>query len=295
MIGAIIGAVLLWVGGKAVLIDGSMSSDGFIKFFTFLFAMFQPAKKIAGVSVEINKGIASAQRVFNILDMDFNKKNNNDLINIKHFKNYIEFKDVDFSYNGTNKVLNNINIRIKKGEKIALVGRSGSGKTTFTNLILDFYQPNSGRIIIDDIHYKNVTSNSLRNLIGLVSQEPILFNDTIKNNIMYGTSLLEKNDKIINAASIANIKDFIESLPMFAIFKHILFNPIFIFNNVVFSESNVGTGGSSTNELIAVFVIETTFPEVRPCPVASPHMATHPPSSFCIKSKKSPPTSVAVC
>ena len=213
IIGVSLAAILLWFGGQQVLLDSSMSSDDFLRFIIFLFALLQPARKLGSGVAAIQSGIAGADRVFNILDMDFNKKNNNDLINIKHFKNYIEFQDVDFSYNGANKVLNNINIRIKKGEKIALVGRSGSGKTTFTNLILDFYQPNSGRIIIDDVHYKNVTSNSLRNLIGLVSQEPILFNDTIKNNIIYGTSLLEKNDKIINAASIANIKDFIESLP----------------------------------------------------------------------------------
>jgi len=86
----------------------------------------------------------------------------------------------------------------------------------------------------------------------------------------------------------------IDSSPILAIFKHILFKPIFIFRSVLFNESRVGTGSSSTSELIAVFVMDTTLPEVRPCPVASPHIATHLPSSFCIKSKKSPPTSVAV-
>ena len=213
IIGVSLAAVLLWFGGQQVLLDSTMSSDDFLRFIIFLFALLQPARKLGSGVAAIQSGIAGADRVFNILDMDFNKKNNKDLIKIKNFENYIEFKNVDFNYNDEIKVLNNINVKINKGEKIALVGRSGSGKTTFANLVLDFYQPNSGSIIIDAQDYKKVTSNSIRNIIGLVSQEPILFNDSIKNNIMYGMSLLDKDDKMINAAKIANIKGFIETLP----------------------------------------------------------------------------------
>ena len=213
IIGVSLAAVLLWFGGQQVLLDSTMSSDDFLRFIIFLFALLQPARKLGSGVAAIQSGIAGADRVFNILDMDFNKKNNKDLIKIKNFENYIEFKNVDFNYNDEIKVLNNINVKINKGEKIALVGRSGSGKTTFANLVLDFYQPNSGSIIIDAQDYKKVTSNSIRNIIGLVSQEPILFNDSIKNNIMYGMSLLDKDDKMINAAKIANIKGFIENLP----------------------------------------------------------------------------------
>ena len=213
IIGVSLAAILLWYGGQQVLLDSSLSSDDFLRFIIFLFALLQPARKLGSGVAAIQSGIAGADRVFNILDMNFNKKNNFDLKNIKNFKNYIEFKNVNFNYNHKTKVLQNINVKINKGEKIALVGRSGSGKTTFSNLLLDFYQPNSGSIIIDDSDYKKVTSTSLRNIIGLVSQEPILFNDSIRNNIMYGMSNLDNNDKMINAAKIANIKDFIESLP----------------------------------------------------------------------------------
>ena len=213
IIGVSLAAILLWYGGQQVLLDSSISSDDFLRFIIFLFALLQPARKLGSGVAAIQSGIAGADRVFNILDMNFNKKNNFDLKNIKNFKNYIEFKNVNFNYNHKTKVLQNINVKINKGEKIALVGRSGSGKTTFSNLLLDFYQPNSGSIIIDDSDYKKVTSTSLRNIIGLVSQEPILFNDSIRNNIMYGMSNLDNNDKMINAAKIANIKDFIESLP----------------------------------------------------------------------------------
>ncbi len=213
MIGAIIGAVLLWIGGKAVLIDGNMSSDGFIKFFTFLFAMFQPAKKIAGVSVEINKGIASAQRVFNILDdQQIELYNNKDKIGIDNFKNTLEFNNVIFSYNGRQNVLDNINININKGDFIALVGESGSGKTTFIDLILNFYKVNSGSINIDGININDININSLRNKFGLVSQDNFLFNDTIYNNIRFG-DLNARDEKIYDAAKRANAFDFINQFP----------------------------------------------------------------------------------
>tara|TARA_B100000579_G_C22833842_1_gene857467 strand:+ start:61 stop:1878 length:1818 start_codon:yes stop_codon:yes gene_type:complete len=213
MIGAIIGAVLLWVGGKAVLIDGSMSSDGFIKFFTFLFAMFQPAKKIAGVSVEINKGIASAQRVFNILD-DQRKEvyNSNNKINKEKFEHNIKFNNVTFSYDGKNNVLKNINIDINKGDFIALVGESGAGKTTFIDLILNFYTLKNGSINFDGVNINDININSLRNMIGLVSQDNFLFNDTIYNNISFG-DLNAEHKKVYNAAKRANAFDFINQFP----------------------------------------------------------------------------------
>ncbi len=209
MIGAIIGAVLLWVGGKAVLIDGSLSSDGFIKFFTFLFAMFQPAKKIASVSVEINKGIASAQRVFSILDDEqIELYNNKNKIDIDKFKNKLEFNNVVFSYDGKQNVLDNINININKGDFIALVGESGSGKTTFIDLILNFYKVNNGSINIDGININKININSLRKKIGLVSQDNFLFNDSIYNNIGFG-NLNSNDEEIYSAAKRANAFDFI--------------------------------------------------------------------------------------
>ena len=212
MIGALIGAVLLWVGGKLVLVDGHLSADGFIKFFTFLFAMFTPAKKIANVSVEINRGIASADRVFNILDdSEIEIYNNPIKTEIDRF-NQLEFKDVSFSYNGIDTVLNKINVIINKGDFIALVGESGSGKTTFSDLVLNFYDINHGSITIDNINLKDININSLRNRIGLVSQDDILFNDTIYNNIKIG-NMDATEEQIFEAAKKSNAYEFINKMP----------------------------------------------------------------------------------
>tara|TARA_B100000965_G_scaffold219051_1_gene183384 strand:- start:3368 stop:5176 length:1809 start_codon:yes stop_codon:yes gene_type:complete len=209
MIGAMIGAVLLWVGGKQVLISYTLTGDGFIKFFTFLFSMFTPAKKLAGVSVEINRGIASAERVFDILD---NKEvyDNNNKCNIDGFSNSIEFKDASFAYENNNNVLNKINIKINKGEFIALVGESGAGKTTFADLIPRYYSIKNGEILFDGININDINIRSLREKIGIVPQDSILFNDTIYNNIKYG-NLSSSKKEILQAAEIANATDFITS------------------------------------------------------------------------------------
>jgi len=209
MIGAMIGAILLWVGGKQVLISYTLTGDGFIKFFTFLFSMFQPAKKIAGVSVEINRGIASAERVFEILD---NKEvyNHNNKFNIDSFNDSIEFSNVSFAYEKNDNVLDEINIKINKGELVALVGESGAGKTTFADLIPRYYSINTGMISLDGIDINNIDIYSLRKQIGIVPQDSILFNDTIYNNIKYGN--LEADEKeIFKAAEIANATDFINN------------------------------------------------------------------------------------
>ena len=212
IIGALIGAILLWVGGKLVLIDGTLSPDGFIKFFTFLFAMFQPAKKIANVNVEINRGIASADRIFSILDnQDIEVYDDKSKININSF-NKLEFKDVSFSYDDKNNVLNNINVEINKGDFIALVGESGSGKTTFLDLLLHFYKLDKGAIAIDNINISNININSLRKRIGLVSQDDILFNDTIYNNIHLG-NINANTEEVHEAAKKANAYEFIDKMP----------------------------------------------------------------------------------
>ncbi len=212
MIGALIGAVLLLVGGSLVLIDGNLSADGFIKFFTFLFSMFTPAKKIANVNAEINRGISSAERVFSILNnaeveiYDDQEKNKLDRID------KLEFKDVSFSYDKQNNVLSKINVTINKGDFIALVGESGSGKTTFSDLILNFHDLQYGKIIINDININNINVNSLRDRIGLVPQDNILFNDTIYNNINLGNIGAEEV-QVYEASKKANAYEFINKMP----------------------------------------------------------------------------------
>ena len=211
MMGALIGALLLLFGGKLVLVNQSLSPDGFIKFFTFLFAMFQPAKKIANVNAEINRGISSAERVFNILDTsEIEEFDDNSKIEIDKIDK-IDFKDVTFSYDKKVNVLKNINASIKKGDFIALVGESGSGKTTFSDLIMNFHSFKNGNINIDDIDIRNINVNSLRKKIGLVSQDSILFNDTVSNNIKLG-SPQSSNKDVYESAKKANALEFIEKM-----------------------------------------------------------------------------------
>ena len=211
MMGALIGALLLLFGGKLVLVNQSLSPDGFIKFFTFLFAMFQPAKKIANVNAEINRGISSAERVFNILDTtEIEEFDDNSKIEIDKIDK-IDFKDVTFSYDKKVNVLKNINVSIKKGDFIALVGESGSGKTTFSDLIMNFHHLENGNINIDDIDIRDINVNSLRQKIGLVSQDSILFNDTVSNNIKLG-SPQSSNKDIYESAKKANAFEFIEKM-----------------------------------------------------------------------------------
>ena len=212
MIGAGIGAILLWVGGQQVLIDQTLSADGFIKFFTFLFAMFTPAKKLANVNVEISRGIASAERIFTILD--YNKiDNENAKYNLDSFKEKIEFKDVSFKYeDNKNLILKNINLTINKGDVIAVVGESGAGKTTFADLLPRYFKTIKGDIIFDNMNINDIDIHSLRKNIGIVSQSNILFNETVYNNIKFGN--IDATDKdIYKAAQIANAADFINKFP----------------------------------------------------------------------------------
>ena len=215
MIGSIIGAILLWDGGKQVLIDGTLTPDGFIKFFTFLFAMFTPAKKLVNLNAEINTGIASAKRIYTLLDSELfdnldDRKNKK--IAINDFNQKIEFQNVFYKYNDNQDyTLKDINFVINKGDKIALVGESGSGKTTFSDLISRYYSVSKGNIIIDGIDINSLDIISLRKKIGIVSQNNLLFNTSIYDNIKFGNISASEED-IFNAAKIANACDFIEKL-----------------------------------------------------------------------------------
>ena len=215
MIGSIIGAILLWDGGKQVLIDGTLTPDGFIKFFTFLFAMFTPAKKLVNLNAEINTGIASAKRIYTLLDSELfdnldDRKNKK--IAINDFNQKIEFQNVFYKYNDNQDyTLKDINFVINKGDKIALVGESGSGKTTFSDLISRYYSVSKGNIIIDGIDINSLDIISLRKKIGIVSQNNLLFNTSIYDNIKFGNINASEED-IFNAAKIANACDFIEKL-----------------------------------------------------------------------------------
>jgi subfamily B ATP-binding cassette protein MsbA len=217
MIGVILGAVLLWIGGLAVLSSDlgtqSLEAEKFVRFIIFLFAMLQPARKLTGVASIMQQGIASAERVFSILDVKLDTKKSTELVEIKDFNSSIEFQNVSFTYESSNKpAINNINFTIDKGNYIALIGESGAGKSTTIDLLMRFYDPSKGNITIDGTNLKKLSKKSLRKHIGIVPQDIILFNDTVKNNISYGFENPEMKD-IKEAAKAANAIDFINELP----------------------------------------------------------------------------------
>ncbi|NOZ07789.1 MAG: ATP-binding cassette domain-containing protein [FCB group bacterium] len=213
IIGVSIGVVLLWVGGMDVLSGKGLGGDDFMRYIILLFAMLQPAKSLGNVNSQIQAALASADRVFNILDTDATLKEIANPVPISRFTGVIEFKDVSFKYESSAvHSLSHVDAAIHKGEIVALVGLSGAGKTTFVDLIPRFYDVTSGSITIDGIDIRKLSLSSLRGLMGIVTQETILFNDTIGNNIAYG-SPDKTPDQIRRAARMANALEFIEQLP----------------------------------------------------------------------------------
>ena len=212
MIGAFIGVCLLWIGGHDVLVAQNMNSEDFIRFILILFSVLGPIRNLSNVSVELQKGFASADRVFEVLDTPESIKSKPDAITISELNDQICFKSVSFNYDGTDSVLKDVSFNMKKGTVTALVGSSGAGKSTIADLIPRFYDVVGGSVTIDGVDIKNIEINSLRRLMGIVSQETILFNDTIGSNIKYG--LQSVSDKRLEvAAKNANALDFIKEQP----------------------------------------------------------------------------------
>ena len=211
-IGLIVGVLLIWFGGISVLQQGAMSSEDFIKFILLLFAMLQPIRKLANVNVLFQNGIAAAERVFSVFDNHDKIPESKNAFKINSFKNSINFKDVNFKYEGQDSlILDNINLEICKGQTVAIVGKSGAGKTTLTDLLPRFYDPISGNIFIDKINLKDLNLKNLRDLYGIVTQNVILFNETIKNNIIHGNKNASEND-VNKAVKSANIQDLVDKL-----------------------------------------------------------------------------------
>ena len=210
-LGIVVIGCLLWYGGKMVLINDSLNATTFISFMALAYNILTPAKSISKSFYSLKKGDAAAERVIEILESKNAIEDTPYSTKINEFKSEINFKNIHFSYS-RNFYLKDFSLEIKKGKSIALVGSSGSGKTTLVNLINRFYDTDSGKILIDNIEIKNINLKSLRSLIGMVTQESILFNDTIKNNILIGDPTASE-ETIIKAAKIANAHDFIDSLP----------------------------------------------------------------------------------
>ena len=211
--GATIAALLLWVGARDVLVVESISSEDFLRFILLLFSLFQPLKNLTNVVNELQNGLASADRVFTIMDIKSDIQDVNHATEVNDLKNSLSFDNVSFSYGDEkDKVLSNINFQINKGEILALVGPSGAGKSTLVDLIPRFYDTLGGSIKIDGKDIKELKINSLRSLMGIVTQETFLFDDSVKANIAYGVENIS-DDKIKDAAIAANAHEFIKDLP----------------------------------------------------------------------------------
>lgn len=203
-------AFIVFYGGYNV-IKGVATPGTFFSFLAALLMLYEPVKRLSGVNNTIQQGLAAASRIFEVLDAVPEILNRPGAKTLHSINQGIEFQDVSFRYE-EEWVLKNINLQIKTGEVVAFVGASGGGKTTLLNLLPRFYDVSSGRILIDGVDIRDYTVESLRSMIGIVTQQTILFNDTVKNNIAYG-KMGEPMEEIIKAAKAANAHGFIQNLP----------------------------------------------------------------------------------
>ena len=210
-LGAITIGLIVFFGGKLSLEGNGLSGSEFIFYIGTFYTLLDPIKKFSKSLSDIQKGEVSAQRIFEILDADVTIKDHDNAKSIDAFEDKIEFKNVTFGY-GDDTIIENFNLTINKGETVALVGQSGSGKSTLANLLTRFWDVKSGQILIDGIDIKDIKLKNYRDLFGLVTQDSILFNDTIANNIALGNKN-PNQDEIIKAAQIANAEEFIVKQP----------------------------------------------------------------------------------
>ena len=202
---------VLWFGGMMVLKENALDASTFIVYLGLAYNILTPAKALSGATYRVKKASASADRIFQVID---NNSTINEKINAKQiedFKKEIKLNKVAFRYENTD-VIRDLNIKIIKGQSVALVGQSGSGKSTIANLICRFYDINDGSITIDGVDIKNIKKKSLRDLIGLVTQDSILFNDTIKNNLLIAMPNAT-DEEIIDSLKVANAWEFVKDLP----------------------------------------------------------------------------------
>ncbi|MDR0295329.1 MAG: ABC transporter ATP-binding protein/permease [Prevotellaceae bacterium] len=210
-LGITVAMVILLFGGWWILnAKSTFTVSSFIVYLAFYYQILVPLKSIATAYTDIRRGMASADRIFEVLDTSIEIKKVENPIDINSFEKNIEFKDVCFAYQSL-AVLNNVNITFSKGKMYAIVGPSGAGKTTMVDLIPRFYDVTSGAILIDGIDIRQYQPKKLMSLIGVVNQEPILFNDTVHNNIAFGLENVPE-EAIMEAAKIANAHDFIMEL-----------------------------------------------------------------------------------
>lgn len=212
VIGTGIAVTLLWIGAREVLVDQSLTGADLITFLIYVLRLLQPLKQITAVPATAQSSLASAERLFDILDTPAEYERDRGTHVVTKFERDIAFESVGFAYEES-AVLRDISFRAARGDVIALVGASGAGKTTLVDLIPRFYDPTAGVIKLDGVDLQAITLTSLRSLIGIVSQDTVLFHDTVRNNIAYGSAARYTDAEIEQAARAANAHAFIEALP----------------------------------------------------------------------------------
>ncbi|MBN2035717.1 MAG: ATP-binding cassette domain-containing protein [Chitinispirillaceae bacterium] len=213
LLGVLVVIILLWYGGQQVLLSGGFGAEDFVRFLVFLFSVFTPLKTLGTINNTLQRGFAAAERVFSVLDAPSEPIARQEASLFPVFEREIAFSNVCFTYPGcSDEVLHDITFTLKKGSIIALVGSSGSGKSTLLDLLPRFYTVSSGVIAVDGRDIREIDLAGLRSLFGIVSQETILFNDTVRNNIAYGLNSVPQ-EQVIEAAGAAQAWEFIERLP----------------------------------------------------------------------------------
>ncbi len=210
-LGIFVIVIILWFGGNMVLVEGTLNAAAFIAFLGLAYNILTPAKQISKATYSVKKGNAAAERIIEVLETPSNLTDAKNAIIVKDFEKEVVIKNISFKYEDE-FVLKNFSLTVPKGSTVALVGQSGSGKSTIANLVTRFYDVNEGTIKIDGTDIRQITKHSLRSLMGLVTQDSILFNDTIKNNVSLG-KVTATNDEIIDALKIANAWEFVKDLP----------------------------------------------------------------------------------
>ena len=205
-----IAIVVFFAGYRSI--QGAITLGEFVSFLAALMLAYQPVRALAGINVGIQEGITAAKRIYEIIDQKNEIFNDENAPSLKLKNATLEFKNISFTYPDGTHALKNLSAKIEGGKKVGLVGISGSGKTTFLNLIPRFFNLKHGTILIDDQNINNINLNSLRKEISIVSQDVILFDDTIRSNILYGNASAS-NDEIVNACKFAAAQDFVEKLP----------------------------------------------------------------------------------
>jgi subfamily B ATP-binding cassette protein MsbA len=212
-LGTLIVVLLLWTGARWVLVDHTLQASQFLVFLTFVMRMLQPLKQLSQIPAVAQNSFASAERLFEVLDMPTEKSTDRGTREARGFERAIVFDHLSFAYDKGTDVLSDISFTVRKGDVVALVGASGAGKSTLVDLIPRFYEPTSGRILLDGVDTRDLVLPSLRALTGIVSQETVIFNDTVRANIAYGRGAQYSDAQIEVAARAANAHSFIAELP----------------------------------------------------------------------------------